>query len=62
VGFVLRVGSFCGPATLVVRQGARVLWRRRCRALVPNRALHAAVRWNAPLDAHGGPVAFALEP
>jgi thioredoxin reductase len=61
VGFVLRVASFCGPAMLVLRQGTRVLWRRRYRRLVPNRSIHAAVRWGAPLAADGGPVAFTLE-
>jgi NADPH-dependent 2,4-dienoyl-CoA reductase/sulfur reductase-like enzyme len=60
-GFVLRVASFCGPATLVVRQGTRVLWRRRYRRLVPNRSIHAAVRWAAPLAPDSGPVAFTLE-
>ena len=61
VGFVLRVASFCGPGTLVVRQGARVLWRRRHRRLVPNRSIHARVPLGGDLDPGGGPVTVAFE-
>jgi len=58
---ILRVSAFVERATLVVRQDARVLWRRRYRRLVPNRSIRAAVRWSGELEPAGRAVTVALE-
>lgn len=60
--FAWRVSEFCGPAELIVRQGGRVLWRRRYRRLVPTLPLRASAEWIGRVDFSGEPVTFELYP
>jgi thioredoxin reductase len=58
--FILRVSEFRSRAELVVSQGARTLWRRRYRSLIPSRSIHAPAALVANVDANGPPVTFQL--
>lgn len=58
--FILRVNEFRSHAQLVVQQGARRLWQRRYRRLIPTLPIHAAANWIAQVDPTGDAVAFRL--
>jgi thioredoxin reductase len=57
--FTWRVSQFCGPTDLIVRQGGRVLSRRRYRRLIPGLPLRASAEWIGRVDFSGEPVTFA---
>ena len=59
--FILRVSECCGHSALVVSQGPRVLWRRRCRSLVPSLPIHVAGGFVSQVEAGGPPLTFRLE-
>jgi NADPH-dependent 2,4-dienoyl-CoA reductase/sulfur reductase-like enzyme len=51
--FLVRVSEFCRNIQLQVRQGERVLYSRRFRALQPNRSIHLNSGWVASVDPTG---------
>jgi len=62
LGFILRVREFCSAGVVEVTQGARTLWRRRYRRLVPNRSIHAAAPWIPQVEPGGPPVLWRWLP
>jgi len=58
--FTLRTAEFRDHARLVAHQGARLLWSRRYRRLVPTRAIHARAAWAAGIDPGGPQVTFRV--
>jgi NADPH-dependent 2,4-dienoyl-CoA reductase/sulfur reductase-like enzyme len=58
--FTLRSAAFLDRVRLEARQGGRLLWSRRHRHLVPNRAIHARAPWVGRLDPAAGPVTFTV--
>jgi len=59
--FILRVNEFVSDAQVVVQQGARTLWQRRYRRLIPTLPIHAAAHWIAQVDPTGDAIAFRLQ-
>lgn len=60
--FILRVEQVCPAVDLVVAQGARVLWRQRHRALIPNRPIALAAPWLGQVDPNGEAVVLSARP
>ena len=60
--FLSRVGELRAASTVEIRQGGRVLWRQRYRALVPARSIHTAANWVREVDPDGGAISFAIAP
>ena len=58
--FTLRAAEFRSPASLEVRQDARLLARTRQRRLIPGRPVHLASSWLAAVNPAGGPVGVAI--
>ncbi|MBI3770766.1 MAG: FAD-dependent oxidoreductase [Deltaproteobacteria bacterium] len=58
--FVLRVATLVEDARLEVRQGEKVLWRARRRALVPARSIGLDAAWVRTVDRDGPEVTVAI--
>lgn len=58
--FTWRVSAVCTRATVCIQQGARVLWSRHFRSLIPTRPLTAPADWLRSVDPGDGPVVFRL--
>ena len=58
--FLLRVRELCRDATLMIRQGDRVLSRQRYRRLIPNRSLRAPSHWLGVVDPAGAAICFSI--
>ncbi len=59
--FTWRVRTCCKAAELLVRQGARVLWRQHYRRVVANLPLYASAAWISEIDFSAEPITFAVE-
>ncbi len=59
--FIARVSRFCQPGDLVVTQGARELWRRRHRRLIPNLPIHVPASWLRSVDPAGDELRFRFD-
>jgi hypothetical protein len=57
--FVMRVAVFLRDEAVEVRQGARLLHRKRFRQLVPNRSIRLRGGWTRAVVADGGPVVIS---
>ncbi len=60
--FLVRVDRFLDAPEIEIRQGDRVLARRRYRRLAPARSIHLDARWLGAVAAGGPPVVVRLRP
>jgi thioredoxin reductase len=60
--FLVRAEAWLHGPTLEVRQGERMLWRRRVRRLMPGRSTPIPSGWIRAVDLAGGPIEVVVRP